>query len=58
MAKEVMNLIYERTGVEYHEVQIYRLLHNWGFSHKVPRMRFVNAVSKEEKGKFRKKLKG
>jgi hypothetical protein len=31
---------------------------NWGFSPKVPRMRFVNAVSKEEKGKFRKKLEG
>ena len=26
MAKEVMNLIYERTGVKYHEVHIYRLL--------------------------------
>jgi len=58
MAKEVMNLIYERTGVKYHEVHIYRLLHKWGFSPKVPRMRFVNAASQEEKGKFRKKLKG
>jgi putative transposase len=50
MAKEVMNLIYERTGVKYHEVHIYRLLHRWGFSPKVPRMRFVNAASKQEKG--------
>jgi putative transposase len=58
MAKEVMNLIYERTGVKYHEVHIYRLLHRWGFSPKVPRMRFVNAASKQEKGKFRKRLKG
>ena len=58
MAKEVMNLIYERTGVKYHEVHIYRLLHKWGFSPKVPRMRFVNAASKEEKDKFRKRLKG
>jgi transposase len=58
MAKEVMNLIYERTGVKYHEVHIYRLLHRWGFSPKVPRMRFVNAASKQEKDKFRKKLKG
>jgi putative transposase len=31
MAKEVMNLIYERTGVKYREVHIYRLLHKWGF---------------------------
>ena len=58
MAKEVMNLIYERTGVKYHEVHIYRLLHKWGFSPKVPRMRFVNAASKQEKGQFRKRLKG
>ena len=49
MAKEVMNLIYERTGVKYHEVHIYRLLHKWGFSSKVPRMKFVNAASKQEK---------
>ena len=31
-AKEVMNIIYEKTGVRYHEVHIYRLLHKWGFS--------------------------
>jgi putative transposase len=55
MAKEVMNLIYERTGVKYHEVHIYRLLHRWGFSPKVPRMRFVNIASKQEKNKFRKR---
>ena len=34
IVKEVMNLIYERTGVRYHEVHIYRLLHRWGFSPK------------------------
>ena len=27
-----MNLIYEKTGVRYHEVHIYRLLHRWGLS--------------------------
>ena len=58
MAKEVMNLIYERTGVKYHEVHIYRLLHKWGFSSKVPRMKFVNAASKQEKNKFRKRQEG
>ena len=58
MAKEVMNLIYERTGVKYHEVHIYRLLHKWGFNPKVPRMKFVNAASKQEKNKFRKRQKG
>jgi transposase len=51
MAKEVMNLIYERTGVKYHEVHIYRLLHRWGFSPKVPRMKLVTAASKQSKAK-------
>ena len=36
-AKEIMNIIYEKTGVRYHEVHIYRLLHKWKFSRKVPR---------------------
>lgn len=58
MAKEVMNLIYSRTGVKYHEVHIYRLLHRWGFSPKVPQMRFVNAASKQDKSRFRKRQEG
>lgn len=28
-AKEVMNMIYKNTGVKYHEVHIYSLLHKW-----------------------------
>ena len=55
-AKEVMNIVYERTGVRYHEVHIYRLLHKWGFSPKVPRKRFVNTASNEEKKQFQKRL--
>jgi putative transposase len=31
-AKEVMNIIYKKTAVRYHEVHVYRLLHKWGFS--------------------------
>ena len=60
MVKEVMNLIYERTGVKYHEVHIYRLLHKWGFSPKVPTMRFVNAAASKQdnKNKFRKRQEG
>jgi putative transposase len=57
-AKEVMNLMYERTGIRYHEVHIYRLLHKWGFRPKVPRTRFVNAALKQEKDKFRKRQEG
>jgi putative transposase len=53
-AKEVMNIIYERTGIRYHEVHIYRLLHKWGFSPKVPRKRFVNTASSKEKKQFKK----
>ena len=34
---KIMNIIYERTGIRYHEVHIYRLLHKWKFSPKVPR---------------------
>ena len=54
-AKEVMNIVYERTGVRYHEVHIYRLLHKWGFSPKVPRKKFVNTASNEEKEQFQKR---
>ena len=55
--KQIMNIIYERTGVRYHEVHIYRLLHKWGFSPKVPRKRlFVNIASKKEKEQFKKRL--
>jgi len=54
-AKEVMNMIYEKTGVRYHEVHVYRLLHKWGFSSKVPQKRFVNSASAEEKEAFKKR---
>lgn len=53
-AKQVMDIIYKKTGVRYHEVHIYRLLHKWGFSAKVPQRRFVNTASKKEKETFKK----
>lgn len=53
-AKQVMDIIYKKTDVRYHEVHIYRLLHRWGFSPKVPQKRFVNTASKEEKEAFKK----
>jgi putative transposase len=52
--KEVMDLIQKRTGVTYHKVHIYRLLHRWGFSSKVPQKRFVRAASQKEKKGFKK----
>ena len=54
MLKQVMNVILMRTGIKYHEAYIYRLLHKWGFSAKVPQKRFVRTASKEEKKKFKK----
>ena len=54
-AKQVMNVIYQKTGVRYHEVHVYRLMHKWGFSPKVPQKRFVNSASKEEKDVFKKR---
>ena len=53
-AKEVMDMIYQKTGVRYHEVHVYRLLHKWGFSPKVPQKRFVHTASSEEKDAFKK----
>ena len=53
--RQVMDLIYKKTGVRYHEVHIYRLLHKWGFKPKVPQKRFVNTASvKKDKRKFKK----
>ncbi|HXT85113.1 MAG TPA: winged helix-turn-helix domain-containing protein [Verrucomicrobiae bacterium] len=52
--RQVMDVIQKKTGVKYHEVHVYRLLHKWGFEPKVPQKRFVRAASKEEKKKFKK----
>ena len=52
--RKVMDLIYRKTGVRYHEVHIYRLLHKWGFKSKVPQKRFVNSASKKDKKRFKK----
>ena len=53
--RQVMDLIYKKTGVRYHEVHIYRLLHKWGFKSKVPQKRFVNSASStKEKKRFKK----
>ncbi len=52
--RQVMDLIYKKTGVRYHEVHIYRLLHKWGFKSKVPQKRFVHTASKKDKMKFKK----
>lgn len=55
--KQVMNVIQKKTGIKYHEVHIYRLLHKWGFVRKMPQKRFVKTASKKEKKKFKKEYK-
>ena len=52
--RQVMDIIQKRTGVKYHEVHIYRLLHKWVFSAKVPQKRFVRTATMQEKKKFKK----
>jgi putative transposase len=52
--RQVMDLIYRKTGVRYHEVHIYRLLHKWEFKPKVPQKKFVNTASAKEKKRFKK----
>ena len=52
--RQVMDLIYKKTGVRYHEVHIYRLLHKWGFKPKVSQRRFVNTASTKDKRKLKK----
>ncbi len=53
-AKQVMNLMYEKSGVRYHEVHVYRLLHQWGFVPNVTTKKFVNSTTDEEKLWFKK----
>ena len=52
--RQVMDLIYKKTGVRYHEVHIYRLLHKLGFKPKVLQKRFVKSASTKEKKRFKK----
>ena len=52
--RQVMNIIQKRTGVKYHEVHIYRLLHKWRFISKAPLKKFVRTATLEEKKSFKK----
>ncbi len=52
--RQVMDIIQKRTGVKYHEVHIYRLLHKWGFISKIPQKKFVRTATQKEKKSFKK----
>ena len=53
--RQVMDLIQKKTGVRYHKVHIYRLLHRWGFVSKVPQKRFVRTASPQKRKRVLKK---
>ncbi len=55
-ARQVMSLIYEKSGVGCHEVHAYRLLHNWGYASKVAQKRSANSAAAREKLRFKKTL--
>jgi putative transposase len=52
--KQVIDMIIEESGIQYHYTHVYRLLHKWGFKQKVPRKVHVNTASEEEKEQFKK----
>ena len=52
--KQVYNIIVRESGIHYHHIYIYTLLHRWGFKQKVPRKIHVKTASKEEKEDFKK----
>lgn len=54
--KQVEDMIIKESGVKYHYIYIYRLLHKWGFKEKVPKRVHVNTASKEDKDLFKKQL--
>ena len=56
--KQVMDLIEKIPCINYHKVHIYRLLHRWGFSSKVPQKRYVRTASQKEKKGFKKGQEG
>jgi transposase len=47
--RQIMDLI-RKTGVRYHEVHIYRLLHKWGFKSKIPQKDLSILLRKRKKG--------
>ena len=53
-AKEIMNIIHRKTGVMYHEVHIYRLLHKWGFSPKVPERGLLTCIQMKKRSSSKK----
>lgn len=52
--KEVIYLVKKKTGIKYHEVHIRRLLHQWGFSLKTHKKKFVKRASDKEIKDFKK----
>lgn len=56
--KWVRELIRKEAKVTYSRMQVYRILHKWGFRPIVPEKRFVNKAPKEERELFKKGRQG
>lgn len=56
--KWVRELIHREAKVTYSSMQVYRILHRWGFRRIVPEKRFVNKAPKEERELFKKEPRG
>jgi len=54
----VRELIRKEAKVTYSRMQVYRILHKWGFRPVVPEKRFVNKATKEERELFKKGQQG
>ncbi|MGI8831845.1 MAG: helix-turn-helix domain-containing protein [Nitrososphaeraceae archaeon] len=52
--KQVHEMILKVGRIKYHYFHIYRILHKWDFTQKVPRKVHVNTASREEKDSFKK----
>ena len=55
--RQVMDLIYKKTGVRYHEVHIYRLLHKWGFKSKIPAEKVCKYCPSKGQNEIQKRVK-
>ena len=55
--RQVMDFIYKKTGVRYHEEHIYRLLHKWGFKSKSTTKKICKYCFQEGQKEIQKRVK-
>ncbi len=52
--RQITDIVQKRTGIKYHELHIYQLLHKWGFALKTPQNRFVRTATNKRKRNLKK----